>query len=482
MHKVLPLLPMVLAIGIMNGNAKTITYTSDELGEVTAISSNGEYASVYDYENNKAYLWTRATGEFKDISAPLGSEDQPSGKRIRGTWAMGVADDGTVVGCILYADGRQYPSIYKDGEWSQLPLHGAAMNDNTAIAITGDSKVIGGYQFINDPSSNIAGRYYPCRWTLKDDGTYELTSYTDIDLPNHQGFYPTCMTPDGSAIGGMVFAGVSSTIPAIITAEGEFTMFAKVEENSQPWEYKGKYYCGFDEATGKQIWTDDPEDPRIVIFTEVLIDGVKDEASEGKYFNGGFQGADADGNFYGMRTVASNVSDGTGKLTTGATIYNTGSGTWNDRFEYQAFTNGIGKYIFGPQDILIIDGKESSFSSAFGFSYSRSISAMYKLSADGRVIGGNTYEVNPATNEPQFFPFIIELDEPLASGAAVDSAMTDENIGISVADNTILVSGAKSVAVYDINGRFLSSAASTAVQNGLYIVVADGKSSKVLVK
>lgn len=204
----------VLAISMLGAEAKTLTYTSNNLGEVTAISANGEYASIYDYEDSRAYLWTRATGEFTEISETLGTKDQPSGQRVMGTWAMGVSNDGTVVGCVLYADGRQYPSIYKDGKWSRLPIHGEARNDNTAIAITGDGKVIGGYQFINDPSSEIAGRYYPCRWTLKDDGTYEMKAYTDIKLPNHQGFYPTCMTPDGSAIGGTVYAGVASTIQA----------------------------------------------------------------------------------------------------------------------------------------------------------------------------------------------------------------------------------------------------------------------------
>ena len=97
---------VAIAISAIGADAKTLTYTTENLGEVTAISANGEYASIYDYEDSKAYLWSRATGEFTEISEPKGTDSQPSGQRVRGTWAMGVADDGTVVGCILYADGR----------------------------------------------------------------------------------------------------------------------------------------------------------------------------------------------------------------------------------------------------------------------------------------------------------------------------------------------------------------------------------------
>lgn len=465
----------------MNASAKTQIYTSDELGEVTAVSPNGEYVSVYDYENNKAYLWSRSTGKFEDISAPVGASSVPSGQRVAGTWAMGVADNGTVVGSLNYADGRQYPAIYKDGQWSRLPIHGAALNTNSAIAITGDCKVIGGYQFINDPSSAIKGRYYPCRWTIKDDGTYEMQTYTDIKLPNHQGFYITCMAPDGSALGGMVYAGVGSTIPAIISADGEFTLCAQLEVKSEPWIFRGKYYCGNDE-NGKQIWSEDPNDPRIVYFDETFIDGVKDDGSEENSFSGGFQGADADGNFYGMRTVATNVSDGTGTLRRGATVYNQKTGTWSDNFSYDLFTNGIGKYIFGPGNTLLVDGSATTFTGTFGFSFDRSVSAMYKTSADGKVIGGCTYEVNPATGEPQFFPFIIELDNPLTETGGVDGIEADGNVQVSVVNGTIEVSGAAAVAVYDVNGRLVSNAASTAVQPGIYVVRADGHASKVLVK
>lgn len=479
MIKFLPISLFAIVTFASVTEARTITYTSDELGEITAVSSNGEYASVYDYENNKAYLWTRATGNFTEISAPRGTSDQPSGQRISGTWAMGVADDGTVVGCVQCADGRQYPSIYKDGTWTRLPIHGGAINYNTAVSITADCKVIGGYQFINDPSSSIKGRFYPCRWTLNPDGSYEMHAYTDIKLPDHQGFYVTSMSPDGSVLAGTVYAGVASTLPAFITADGELTIPAKIEEKSEPWMFAGKYYCGVDE-NGNQIWSKDPEDPRIVYFTETYIDGVKDDGESS--FSGGFQSVDARGNFYGMRTVATNVSDGTGTLRSCATVYNRNTGEWSDNFSYQAFTNGVGKYVFGLGDVLLIDGTPSSFTSAFDFTFPRMADAMYKASADGRIIGGNVCEYNPATGEPQYFPFIIELENSLLDLSGVEGIEAGTSVQISVVSGTIEVAGASDVAVYDVNGRLVSTSASTSVQPGLYVVRADGKASKVLVQ
>ena len=107
---------------------------------------------------------------------------------------------------------------------------------------------------------------------------------------------------------------------------------------------------------------------------------------------------------------------------------------------------------------------------------------MYKMSGDGKVIGGNLYEINPASGEPQFFPFIIVLDEPLVDPSAVSSIETGNGARISVAAGNVTVEGAASVAVYDLNGRLVGNTASTSVQPGIYVVLADGKASKVLVK
>lgn len=485
MKKSLLLVGAAIALASFGAEAETKTYTSEEFGEVTAVSPNGEYVSVYDYENNRAFLWIRATGEFKEISAPKGDSSVPSGQRVTGSHAMGVANDGTVVGCVMHGDGISHPAVYKDGEWKYLPMHGGARNDNKAIAITGDGKIIGGYQFINDPTSAIAGRYYPCRWTLDDDGEWVLESFTDIELPDHQGFYATCMSPDGEVIAGMMFAGKASVLPALVK-DGELYYAEKITFKREPMmEYRGKWYCGDDE-NGKQIWTDDPDDPRIVYDEAILIDGSKDDAADEHAFSGGFQGIDNNGNIYGSRTVvvSQDPDSDFGKLSRGACIYNYKTDTWTDKHDYTGFTYGFdGKIVFAEGNTLLMDGKSTSYTSEFGFSFGKTPSAMYKASADGRIIGGCTYEINPASGEPQFFPFIIELDHALVDnqGSGV-AGVGSEGAVISVANGVINVDGATEVAVYDINGALVSNASSASVARGLYIVVADGKASKVLVK
>lgn len=452
-------------------NASTQVFTSDNLGEITGISANGEYASVYDYENNRAFLWTRSTGEFVEIGIPKNTDTSvPSDKRVQGCWAMGVTNDGMVVGSVLYFSGKQRPAIYKDGEWSMLPLSPNALNTNTAMAVTHDGKVIGGYQYFNHPDPGVPGAYRPCTWTLTD-GEYVLNSYEDIQLPKHQGFFPTCMSYDGSVIAGMVFAGFSSEIPCYIK-DGEFNMLAEVTTKEEPWIYKGKYYCGKDE-NGKQIWTEDPDDPRIVLFTETYIDGVKND-SEYSNFSGAFQGVDENGHLYGYTSRAKDVDpeDGSGSFSSCAGIYDYEAKEWKYYEKYDGFTNGFdgkdGNYIFASGDVLIINDEATTFTSKFDFTYPKTLSAFYKASRNGQVLGANLYEINPANGEAQFYPMIVVLDEPLVD--IKDDAV--ETIGAETESAT---------AVYDLDGRYVGASAE-GLAPGLYIVRCGEKASKVIVK
>lgn len=450
-------------------NAATQVFSTENLGEVTGISANGEYASIYDYEDNRAYLWIRSTGEFKEIGLKKNTDTTVAAdKRVVGCWAMGVTDDGMVVGSVLYFSGKQRPAIYKDGEWELLPLSPNALNTNSAIAVTRDGKVIGGYQYFNHPDADIPGAYRPCSWTLEGD-EYVLNSYEGLSLPKHQGFYPTCMSYDGSVIAGYVFAGFSSMIPCYIK-DGEMNIMATITTKEFPWEYKGKWYCGKDE-NGKQIWTDDPNDPRIVLFTETMIDGIKND-TEDSNFNGGFQGIDEKGNMYGYTSHAhiTDAEEGEGSFESYAGIYNYNTNEWTYDENYQAFTNGLdGKYVFGPDDTLLIDGETTTFTGKFGFSAPKSISAFYKSSRNGQVLGANLYEYNPATGEPQFFPMIVVLDEPLLDIPEDDAVAT---VGAETEGVT---------SVYDLDGRYVGASVD-GLAAGLYIVRCGEKASKVIVK
>lgn len=462
-------------------SAKTQVYTMDELGEVSKISDNGRYAAITDIEDNMAYLWVAETGRFIDICAPLGDPDsEPSSQCITGTTALDVTDDGMVVGSVIYRDGHQVPSYYIDGEWYPLELHPAARNTNEAIAVTPDGRTIAGYQFINDPTSAIGGRYYPVQWKRNDSGEYELTAYTDIELPEHQGFYPLAQSSDGRVICGQVYAGVGSMLPVLLI-DGKMKMFDEVETKSEPFEFKGKWYCGVDD-NGKQIWTDDPEDPRIVLFPSYYINGYKDSADNS--FEGSLLSCDAQGNFYGMRTRAENVDEeGNGTLVKGAAIYNIHTGEWTYDTNCLGYTAGLnGNYILTSTPAVIVDGNKVSVSENFDFDTERPLEYLCCYSSDGKVVGGMTYVVNPANGEKQYFPIILVLDEPILSGIQAIYGGVNETPCIIVSNGRIDIANARDMAVYDLDGHLIGSTASTSVAPGIYVVKADRISKKVLVK
>lgn len=477
-----------MAFTALAGMAQTQVFETENLGDVYGVSANGQYAAITDDENSEAYLWDRATGQFTNISEPLGDKSIPSGQRVIGTNVFAVTDNGVAVGCIMYADGVSRPAIYQDGKWSLLPLSEYALNTNAAIAVTEDLKYISGYQFYVNKSATLGGGYRPCRWTLGDDGKYTLESYADINLYNHQGFYPQAASRDGRYICGALYCGVGSTLPVYLDMEtGEFFQSAEITTKSEPWIYKGKYYCGTDE-NGKQIWTDDPDDPRIVLFTETYIDGVKDEGTDTSTFKGYFAGIDNDGCLYGSRTIASNVDpeEGTGTLSSGATIYNVNTKEWEDDFGISGYVTGLnkGQYIFGAGNSLYINGKGTTFTGEFDFATSKALQAFSRVSDNGQVIGGCTYEINPAIGEPQFYPIIIVLDHPLIEITGVQDILTQpgSKVAIVVSAGHIDVQNAASVAVYDMQGRLVSADASSYVPAGMYVVKADNTVRKVVVK
>lgn len=471
----------ILATGApLVASSATQVFTMDNLGEVGKVSDNGKFVAVSDTENLIAYLWSAETGTFTDISAPKGDpETVPSSQCISGTSAYDVTDDGMVVGSVYFRDGHQVPAYYLNGEWIFLELHAAAMNTNEAIAVTPDGKTIAGYQFINDPSSAIGGRYYPVQWKLDDNGEYALHAYTDIELPNHQGFYPTTQTPDGRVVAGQIYCGAGSTVPGLIV-DGALKTFDTFETRQEPWIYKGKYYCGFDEE-GKQIWTEDPDDPRIVLYDSYYIDGYLDDATNSLV--GGLVGCDGQGHFYGLRSRPENVdSEGNGDVLRGAAIYdiNTDEWTYNDNLE--GYTAGIdGNYILTNGTGVMVDGQKEDVYDIFDFNTERMLAYLNSYSADGKVIGGMTYEINPASGEAQYFPLVLVLDKVLTG---IDTVISSGHGApyIILSAGRIDVANASEVAVYDLDGRQVGSGSSVSVAPGIYVVKADNISRKVVVK
>lgn len=480
------LLSAVLASGVMTAGAAEF-YTTDKLGEVYGVSDNGRYAAIADIENQVSYLWdSENPAEFTLLEGLYAKSE-----------AYDVSDGGMVVGA-AYNAGKWIPAYTdENGDWQLLPVTPNFINIGYATNVTPDGSIIVGYMTDkdSDPMNTSGMRNYPCKWTKGADGSWELTSYNTIDIPDHQGFFTTCfLQKDGhEIIGGYVFTNWGG-VTNVLLVDGELKIWNKMEWREGPWIYKGKYYAGEDE-NGKQIWVEDPNDPRVVMFPEAYIDGYYEgNGGTDDMFMGSFNDCDLFGNFYGTRTQVRDVQDdGTGRLLNGASYYNFREDKFYDYNgedatlgKYTAFATGVGTdFIFLQGDNVLVEKKKESMTEKWGFTSSQSITAVVKHSADGKVLGGMTEERNPASGELQYCPFILVLDEPLIDLAQVgveEVGGEASTIGFMTEPGMIHVLGADEVAVYDLNGRLVGNKASNAVAPGIYVVKADGVTKKVAVK
>lgn len=443
----------------MNAETKYYSGNPDEVfGLLTGVSGNGQYAVVADDENRVAYYW--------DINNP---EEFKALRENAELYA--VADNGVAVGA-TYGEGKYRAVVYYPAanEWINLPEHLDVMNMQYATCITPDATVIAGYEFDRDEGAERGGRFYPVVWTLNEStGDYDLLTFNDLELPDHQGFITQCMTPDGKFIGGRLYCGAMAEIPALIDVENHSIIYwNKLETRIEPFEYKGEI-LGY--------------------FEEYYIDGYHDTRSDNT-FMGEFVGCDHDGNFYGRRTVALSVSeDGQdADLKNYACIYNCYTEEWTDIDKVTGFSIGFDNatkvFATNAKMVLISEDGEAEVESIFdglGFSTSDDVAAITHGSADGKVLGGIYGIFNPAKGIPDYYPFMIILDEPL-SGISEIAVDRNSDIMILVAAGQIEVAGAKNIAVYDMNGRLISTKASTSVKAGAYVVKADNVARKVLVK
>ncbi|MBD5355870.1 MAG: T9SS type A sorting domain-containing protein [Bacteroides sp.] len=459
MKKFLLCLSVATAFSIFPTNAETQYYASDPnevYGLMNGISRNGRYAVVSDDEDLVAYFWTRDTpDEYEAVDTDALLYD--------------VADNGIAVGAIV--DELKFRAAiynYNTNEWTQLPDHLAVLNEQYAICVTADAKIISGYEYDRDDNPDTGGRYYPVVWTLNEaTGDYEITTFNDLILPDHQGFITECMSPDGKFIGGRLYCGAMAEIPAMIDVEKhEITFWNELETRIEPFYYKGEI-LGY--------------------YEEYYIDGYHDTRSDNT-FSGEFISCDDNGNFYGHRTVALSVSeDGQdADLEHYACIYNYKTGEWTDILGVTSFSIGYdAKTMFATDaQMVVIENGEDEIESIYtglGFESSDEISAITKGSADGKVLGGIYGIYNPAKQAPDYHPFMILLDNPLSD---ISEITIDHNsdIMILVARGQIEVAGANSVAVYDMSGKQVSSSASSNLKAGVYVVKADSVTRKVVVK
>lgn len=484
MKKYLLLGALAAGAGVFALSAQNVAYTTPELGEVNSVSANGHYAAINDPDNNCVYLWNVYNPNlFEEITPEFGDLSEPSGQRVNGANAYGVTDDGMVVGCINYADGKSVPAYYKNGKWNKLDMPDGVMNTNLATVVTPDGKAIAGYCchiYTDQFDQEGFGQYFPVRWDLDEDGEYQLTSYDSMYILNHDGFFPMCISHDGKVIGGKLDAGVASSMAALIV-DGQLKYFHDVEILAEPWEYKGKWYTGTT-ADGVQHWTDDPNDPNIVLFESTLIDGLKDQAGDTSV-SGFFNSCDADGNFYGCRSIVSNVSADheSGTVRRPATIYNVNTNEWKDNLKYSAFTCGNGSdLVFTSDDHVLLDDDPYTVSAFYHVNVEGISMGVVKCNDDAGVLGAIRGMFNEAIGDYDYFPYIIVTEDYTAGVSTVYGGA--DRASVILRGNTIEVKGTEEADLYDIDGHFVAKGVSFNPGPGMYVVKAGEISAKVLVK
>lgn len=432
-------------------------------GYFRGVSGNGKYAVGYD-------------DGVCDYISFLWSAEKPNEMQFfkYSCYMSDVADDGTVVGAVLFKEGENEgaPGYYKDGEWRYLPMHetcyGADPITNTAIRISPDGKYIGG-MLACEHAEGGRGRIYPCVWTRNDQtGEYDLTVYNNIDLPDNQGFILYDMSDDARYLVGRVFTGFGGTLPAYIK-DGELYLFNELTEvtYTEEWDTNGD----------GEFTPDDPDSYDMYIeTTDYYIDGILDRAQT----DGQISSVDEEGNMVGWTTILTedagysvglffNENKNDGKIVELMNMYGTAIHGEDCIFTSQGMTGPV-LYLQSPTD----EGVEiASYFAVEEGAYS----TVQEVSNNGKVIVGSTI-VMGEQNFNQ--PFLMMLENPCTEVQTIETE--NGKIEISVANREIVVKGAEEVSIYSLNGTLVSNKYVSVVEAGAYIVKADNKVTKVIVK
>lgn len=444
------------AIGLSTSAENTITvfntYFDEETqsnallpGSFYSVSPNGQYAVGFDEGTMDyvTYIWSAETGKIEVHRCD------------NYMYFYDVANDGTCVGSFPIegaGENGHRPGYFKDGQWHALPQHHAVTSvshySNKAFAISPDGKYIGGTQFCEHADGGNP-RTYPCLW-VKEGDEYILHMYNDMELPEHQGFFPVKMSDDGRYMVGKMFSEIGSTLLAYVK-DGELHHFYELETRMEEW-VDGNYY------------------------PEGYINGVHDDGytSDAEFFD-----IDNNGNMIGYYTY---LAEGETPYSC-AVMFNENE----NNGELQELDYQIGTVIANPNQFFVVSGTGGYFTPYYvengvkrsledAFVLDHSCSIINDMSADGRVIVGagiETFE-GGAYN----VPVIIQLDEAIVSTKTIHN----DNVRIRTSNGQIAVEGAENVAIYSVNGALVSTAANATLPAGIYIVKADNKANKVIVK
>lgn len=199
-------------------------------GTFHGISPNGEYAvGNADGFACTSFLWSKATGQFTQITSEHGEE----------CYAYDVSDDGLVVGCFSHDNNGEVeegttpyivPGFWKDGVWTALEIPFDIQRGDVngyAKAVSADGHIITG--FVYDTYQQHDFNYATGKWSETTRNVRKLRPAVWIDgklqpygeLPLGetigQGMCANYMSNDGKILGGFAEHDSGSRSPAIWT-------------------------------------------------------------------------------------------------------------------------------------------------------------------------------------------------------------------------------------------------------------------------
>lgn len=393
---------------------------------VQSVSANGEWAVGYPTDYSEvSFIWSRATGLFTQLTGALDDK----------IYAYGVANDGTVAG--VFADDNDgevasgktpylVPGICKDGQWTALELivpKGKGEVNGGAHWISGDGRIVTGTvkdyfnRTVNGTVKQVA-LYRPAVWI---DGKLQprWEDFPDGDEMN-QGCYSLYgASQDGSVLSGYYEFPSGSRCPAV-WVNGELRTLIRHADI-------------------------DPD------VDEYFYEGMCSTVSPGGKYVGGYFSADGTG-YDVMGFIHDVEADETTELDDCALVYSclddgTAFGSASLQGSARVYVDGAsmsyGEYISGKYGAEVEGGTAPS--------------AIVSSSLDGRVMGG--YFVEYDALGAVMHPSVVVVEEGSAGIASASAGKP----GPTVRYGVVMADGAQSVEVFDLSGRKLGGARSSAV-------------------
>lgn len=400
---------------------------------VQSVSANGEYAAGYgDLFSECGFIWSKATGQFSLLG---GSFDGRS-------YGYGVSNDGTVAG--VYTDGNGgeveegntpywLPGIWKDGKWTPLELIVPKAIGNVngeARWISGDGRIVTGYvkdyftRTINLEEKEVV-LYRPAVWI---DGKLQpkWENYPSGDEVQQGCFSMYGSSEDGKVIGGFYEFPSGSRAPAVWVDGVLRTLYRTADIDTDVDEYffggqcstvspNGKYVGGYFAAQG-----DDGYSPTTGFIHDVEANSLIEPEECSLIYS-----VQNDGTAFGSASAIG------GSL--------------------RVYANG------GSQQYS--DYLTTTYAAPEGGSLP---SAVISSSVDGKVMGG--YFVTASDMGSIMHPSVVCVEGGQTGIASASAAKAP----LAVRYGVVMADGAQKVEIFDMQGRSLGTAGTSAISVGAH--------------